>query len=274
MISRYRSPALSGVLAIISSTSRRVSRGSSIPFGHTASYVNDRNIAWNYDSAGNIKDDTMSHTYDVLSRQTNAHDLTTNIDQSYDGDSRPAKRAENRSGFISSLYYVRSSVLGGQVVSELNTTGQNAGTHKTHIYVNGSEIALYDSWINVVIGRLSNPVTGSGWQETDPLGGYVGFVDPFPANPDTDYASLHPGEALFFQDANPFDSGSGCTQDEMPTDCNWQARQLENGTVGVRVGLGRNIYAINNYQRGLGGYWRSMPTPSEPGGPTEPERCG
>lgn len=144
--------------------------------GYTATYVNDRNTAWNYDSAGNIKDDTMSHTYDVLSRQTNAHDFSTSIDQSYDGDSRPAKRLENRSGYESAIYYVRSSVLGGQVVTELNTAGQNNHTHKTHVYVNGSEIALYDSWFNLVLLRLSNPVTGSGWQETDPLGGLIGFV--------------------------------------------------------------------------------------------------
>ena len=87
-------------------------------------------------------------------------------------------------------YFVRSSVLGGQVVTELNTSGINSGTHKTHVYLNGTEIALYDSWLNVVIGKLSNPVTGSGWQELDPLGGYVGFADPFAQNPNTTYDSL------------------------------------------------------------------------------------
>ncbi|MEK6301043.1 MAG: hypothetical protein AABO41_10005 [Acidobacteriota bacterium] len=150
--------------------------------GYTATYVNDRNIAWNYDSAGNIKDDTMSHTYDVVSRQTNAHDITTNIDQSYDGDSRAAKRVENRAGYISTIYYLRSSVLGGKPVTELNTAGINSGTHKTHVYVNGSELALYDSWFNLVLWRLSNPVTGSGWQER-PAWRVCWFRGPLPGKP-------------------------------------------------------------------------------------------
>jgi hypothetical protein len=69
----------------------------------------------------------------------------------------------------------------------------------------------------------------------------VGFADPFPQNPNTTYDSLHQGEALYFQDANPFDPGSGCELDRLPTDCSRLARQLENGTVGIQYGAGGKV---------------------------------
>lgn len=194
----------------------------------SGTYVNARNTAWNYDVAGNIKFDTMNHKYDVASRQVNAYDsVGFGIQQSYDGDGQPAKRIENRPSLTTAIttYYVRSSVLGRQVVTELSTTGFRAGTHNTHVYVSGTEIAVYDSWLNQVLTKLSDPVVGRG---LDPLGGLVGFTDPFAQNPNTTYDSLHPGEALYLQDANPFDPGSGCELDGMPTDCSRLTHLLEN----------------------------------------------
>lgn len=153
-------------------------------------------------------------------------------------------------------------MLGGQVVTELSTTGFRAGTHNTHLYVSGTEIAVYDSWLNQVLTKLSDPVVGRG---LDPLGGYLGFSDPFVQNPNTTYDSLHPNEGLYLQDANPFDPGSGCELDGMPTDCSRLARQLENGTVGIQFGAGGKIYDVSNYQVGFGGgMWVSVPTPSDP----------
>lgn len=236
----------------------------------TATYVSDRNTIWSYDAAGNIKFDTLNHKFDVMSRATRISDSIElfTIDQSYDGDGQPAKRIENRPGlnYAITTYYVRSSVLGGQVISELSASGINSGTHKTRVYLNGTEIAIYDSWVNQVLSTLTDPVIGQG---LDPLGGYVGFTDPFVQNPNTTYDSLHPNEGLYLQDANPFDPGSGCELDGLPTDCSRLARQLENGTVGVYIGaagkIGR-VYDISNYQPGFGGggMWVSMPTPSEP----------
>jgi hypothetical protein len=34
--------------------------------GYTATWVNDRNTARDYDSTGNIKHDTMNHNYDLI----------------------------------------------------------------------------------------------------------------------------------------------------------------------------------------------------------------
>jgi hypothetical protein len=92
----------------------------------------------------------------------------------------------------------------------------------------------------------------------------VGFADPFVQNPNTTYDSLHPNEGLYLQDANPFDIGSGCELDGMPTDCSRLAHSLENGTVGVQIGAGGKIFGVNNFQPGFGGIWVSQPTPSDP----------
>ena len=230
--------------------------------------MNDRNSAGVYIASGNITQDTLHHVYDSAGRLTSTGDFIggMSIAQDYDGDGQPVKRIEDRQSLTTPIttYYLRSSVLGGQVVTEVSTTGFRSGTHNTHIYVNGSEIARYDSWLNQVLSKLSNLVTGSGSQELDPLGGYVGFVDPFVQNPNTTYDSLHPGEALYFQDANPFDPGSGCEVDGLPTDCSRLAHELENGTVGIQIGGGGKIYNVSNFQFGFsGGMWVSQPTPSE-----------
>jgi YD repeat-containing protein len=199
----------------------------------TATYVNDRSSSWQHNASGNVTQDTLHHVYDSAGRQTSTDDGigVMSIAQDYDGDGQPGKRVENRPGLTSAIttYYVRSSLLVGQVVTELITTGFRAGTHNTHLYVNGSQLALYDSWLNVVIGKLSNPVTGSGWQELDPLGGYVGFADPFVQNPNTTYDSLHPNEALYLEDGNPFDPGGGCTLDGLPVSCGWAAGRAASG---------------------------------------------
>ena len=203
----------------------------------TATYVNDRNSAWVYNASGNVTQDTLHHVYDAAGRQTSTNDSigVMSIAQDYDGDGQPGKRIEDRQSLTTAIttYYLRSSVLGGQVVTEIIATGFRSGTHNTHLYVNGSEIALYDSWVNQVISRLSNPVTGSGWQELDPLGGLVGFVDPFVQNPNTTYDSLHANEALYLEDGNPFDPGGGCTLDGLPVSCEYAAGRAASGAAAV-----------------------------------------
>ena len=201
----------------------------------TGTYANDRNSSWTYNASGQVTQDMLHHVYNSAGQQTTTNDLIglMSIDQGYDGDGQQGVRVENRQSLTLPIttYYMRSSVLGGQIVTEIITTGFRSGTHNTHIYVNGTELALYDSWLNVIIGRLSNPVTGGGWQEVDPLGGLIGFGDPFAQNPNTTYDSMHPNEALYLEDGNPFDPGGGCTLDGLPVSCSYAAGRAAAGGV-------------------------------------------
>jgi YD repeat-containing protein len=199
---------------------------------YTATYVNDRNAAWNYNASGQVTRDTLQHTYDAAGRKVKAEDIAFNgaqltIEQVYDGDGQVGKRREARPGLDRTIYTVRSTVLGGQVIGELNTAGQN---HRRYVYAGVEEIAEHDGFTNHVIFTHRNPVTGSENDlETDPLGGYVGFSDPFLKNPNADYAEIKGEAPLYLEDGNPFDPGSGCTLDGIPVACDVAARMAGNG---------------------------------------------
>ncbi|HLG15762.1 MAG TPA: hypothetical protein VJH03_14845, partial [Blastocatellia bacterium] len=113
------------------------------PLPTTATYANDRNPAWQYDAAGNvvhavenftnISDSTYDAAGEMINSSQTSDGRTATISQTYDGDGQPAKRIEQRPSHTSTIYYVRSSLLGGQVVTELNAQGQ-----KTRGYVYAS----------------------------------------------------------------------------------------------------------------------------------------
>lgn len=86
----------------------------------TATYTNNRRDGFAYDAAGNLKSDgTQSFTYDATGQQVYAD--WPNLTQWYDGDRLRVKKTEG--GANTPTYYLRSSVLGGQVVAELGAGG-------------------------------------------------------------------------------------------------------------------------------------------------------
>ncbi|MEK6278778.1 MAG: hypothetical protein AABN95_00330 [Acidobacteriota bacterium] len=86
---------------------------------YTATYTNNRRNGFSYDAAGNLMSDgSQSYTYDATGQQATASGA--GLSQSYDGDTLRAKKVENGT---TSTYYLRSSVLGGQVVGEINSDG-------------------------------------------------------------------------------------------------------------------------------------------------------
>ena len=144
---------------------------------------------------------------------------TIHITQLYDGDGLPAYRLETHPGLIdrATIYYVRSSVLGGQTITELKANG---GKRRTYVYAGGGEIARQEKIGNApdsVTWMTRDPITGDEGSITrDPLGGYLGnelsVLEP-------DYAALKGDATTHDTDADPFDSGSGCTLDGVPIDC-------------------------------------------------------
>ncbi|HJP94768.1 MAG TPA: S8 family serine peptidase [Pyrinomonadaceae bacterium] len=121
-------------------------------------YVNNRlttnpwtGATMSYDAAGNLTNDGyQSYTYDATGQQTSAS--ATALTQSYDGDGLRVKKVE--SGVTA--YYVRSSVLGGQVVCELNSAGT---WWRGYVYLGNQLLAL--QYGNAVSWVHQDPVTKS-----------------------------------------------------------------------------------------------------------------
>jgi hypothetical protein len=208
----------------------------------TAVYVNDRNTTWSYDDAGNLKNDGAGRvtTYDVANRVTKWETLFDSISQKYDGDGQAVRRVETRSDpfFTSTIYYLRSTVMGGLAVAEINSS---AKLEVGYIYANSMEIARYrkpsSSQAFEVQWSHAEPMTGDRIEAgvsitTDPLGGLVPGSDPFVV-PNVDYGDLLGERTSHTSDSDPFSLGSGCTLDGVPIDCNLAVGLANQGAASV-----------------------------------------
>jgi YD repeat-containing protein len=182
---------------------------------------------------------------------------TLTISQSYDGDGRSTKRVETKTQSTPFYvpvtteqvdYYVSSSVLGGRVITELNSGGQK---DKTNVYAGSELIAeqqLYYGGEQGLTWKQSNPVTGTevaqntangltSRAEYDPFGLELGHSDPYLDNAEPDYASLA-GGSFYRSGGNPFDSRGGCEWNGVPMgDCRmlgFIARTQDMVGIGVR----------------------------------------
>jgi RHS repeat-associated protein len=116
-------------------------------------------------------DGYQSYAYDATGQQTYAS--STVLTQSYDGDRLRVKKVE--SGVTT--YYLRSSVLGRQVISEINSSG---GLQRGYVYLGNQLLALQQnsqvSWVHQDPITKSQRVTNSSGTVTsaidlDPWGG-------------------------------------------------------------------------------------------------------
>lgn len=89
-----------------------------------------------YDQAGNMTNDGWQQfTYDATGQQTTAS--YSGMTQWYDGDRLRVKKQE----YGVTTYYLRSSVLGDQVLAELDANGQ---MKRGYVYLGGQMVALQD----------------------------------------------------------------------------------------------------------------------------------
>ena len=140
----------------------------------TATYTNNKRIGLTYDAAGNLINDVgLNYTYDATGQQASASYSGYLLQQYYDGNGLRVKKSEN--GAIT--YYLRSSVLGGQVVAEISGAGV---LQRGYVYLGGQLLAVQQSnavsWIHQDPFVKSKRVTnGSGnivsTIELDPWGG-------------------------------------------------------------------------------------------------------
>jgi hypothetical protein len=179
----------------------------------TASWVNGRNTAWQYDANGSVRfDNDFEYTYDAKGLNSKARNLSDNlwISQTNNADGWMTKRSTgDATATFSTTYYLRSTVLGGKVVAEYNAGGQQ---QKRFVYLDGQLLGSEPSDPSNFHLHHVNPLTGSRgesfWSgvggayfatvEPDSSGVIdVGFSDPNDVPPpppeEPDIASIVPG---------------------------------------------------------------------------------
>ncbi len=214
----------------------------------SASYSNGRNTSslWQYDADGRaVREAGLKYTYDAAGRNVVTSSILVNnftggrVTQSRDGDGFEIKREETRQGGTEVGYRLRSSVLGENVVTELNSNGQKL---KTYVYLGGERLAEQDG--GFVVWKHTNPLTGSEGssftsglyipeKELDPMLVDVGFEDPY----------------LYFEEPNPDslkllggNSNGQCMVEGMAWDCMSAQRLVELGVADEVVPS--TVYAV------------------------------
>lgn len=143
-------------------------------------YANNRRNGYNYDASGNLTYDGGQHyTYDAAGRQT-ASDFT-DLHQYYDGDGLRVKKTENSSSLVQ--YYLRSSMLGGQVLAEINYAG---GWQRGFVYAGSALLAVQQSGVYFV---HEDPVTKSKRVTAATDGSVQSVVELDPWGADTSHSS-------------------------------------------------------------------------------------
>ena len=139
----------------------------------TATYTNNKRNGLTYDLAGNLTNDGLqSFTYDATGQAATASSTGYALQQNYDGNGLRGKRVENGTA----TYYLRSSVLDGQVVAEISS---DTVWRRGYVYLGGQLIAVQYGgvlWMHQDPFAKSKRVTdGSGNVvssiELDPWGG-------------------------------------------------------------------------------------------------------
>src|SRR6185369_1981375 len=118
------------------------------------SYTGNRRNGFSYDAAGNLTNDIgQNFTYDVTGQQTAS--TYTNLQNTYDGDGLRVKRTEDG---LPQTYYLRSSVLDGQVVAEIIWNGSSWQWSRGYVYLGSQILAVQQGGVNWM---HEDPVTKS-----------------------------------------------------------------------------------------------------------------
>ncbi len=145
------------------------------------SYTNNRRNGFSYDASGNLTNDIgQAFTYDATGQQTASS--YTNLQNFYDGDGLRVKRTED--GMAPTLY-LRSSVLGGQVVAEIVWASVSWQWSRGYVYLGSQLLALQQ---NGVYWMHEDPVTKSK-RVTNSAGTVVSTVELDPWGADTPRSS-------------------------------------------------------------------------------------
>ncbi len=139
---------------------------------YTATFTNNKMNGMIYDSAGNLTDagGGWAFTYDATGQQ--ATSAIGNVQNVYDGDRLRGKKTE----YGVTTYYLRSSVLGGQIVAEI---AANSDWARGYVYLGSELLAVQQAgvyWVHEDPFVKSKRITNSAGTvvsvvELDPWGG-------------------------------------------------------------------------------------------------------
>jgi YD repeat-containing protein len=206
---------------------------SSAPNTDTATYTNNRRSNWSYNAEGKpistpatSTDLPRTMTYDAAGRMVSSVETgpfnTVTYSPAYDGDGKLVRESSSVSPGVSQLsYVVRSTVLGGEVLTRLDASGNKL---TTHVPAEGLLFATQRSSGApgpFVMMTHRNPlgITEGNKAVYDPLGNYIPFTasgDPRP--PAGSYNSASMG-GLSSAQSNPDSYAVGCVMDGLPTNC-------------------------------------------------------
>lgn len=229
-------------------------------YGAPVNFENNR-LPWaTYSAAGQITHDGRSYTYDANGQMTL---LGGEITYAYDGDGRLAK-SSNLKNIYPPVYHLRSSVLGGAVVSEMSPHPSNPNGRRDLIYANGELLAIHG------VSRTTSGVDSHsvGLQHSDAMamsqratnlsnlgGGPNTELDPFGAdmslnNPYTQPPPELPDETdpTFPETGNPQRFlGMGCNWNGLPVDCPYLMDQIS-----------KRAESLPTYRVDVGAVWRTV----------------
>jgi hypothetical protein len=207
-----------------------------------STYANDRNNGWQHDEAGNLKDTApivgggQEYTYNAAGRMSETMGPSGTFTVEYDRDGREVKRTEG----ATSTYYVRSAVLDGRTISEVNGSGLKI---RTFVYAGSQRLARqgesgglkfeHTDPASTSVRRTNSSGSETLRLELDPLGvetssSSTGPPPPFP----------NPGGLYGF----PGNPSTGCYLDKQPMPCSVVAAALNAGWVQSVVLPGHSLY--------------------------------
>lgn len=138
-------------------------------------YTGNRRNGFSYDAAGNLTNDLgQTFTYDATGQQATASYGGYLLQQTYNGDGLRVKKVENGTTTL----YLRSTVLGGKVVAELNSSG---GWMRGYVYLGSNLLAVQQGG---VYWMHEDPVTKSK-RVTNGAGAIVSTIETDPWGADT-----------------------------------------------------------------------------------------
>jgi YD repeat-containing protein len=237
----------------------------------SAVYVNNRRNGWGYDSDGrNIAIEDRNYYFDAAGRTSRMEapmwisalgsSITKVMDSSYDGDGQKVKEGiwdyYNYDPAVT-RYYLRSSVLKGAIIAEIDGAGQ-----KQAGYVYAGERVLAKQTENQVSWKHTSPAGTSEYNST-PFGSYArNEFDPFgsdvtlsaTAPPENPPAPGEIGEGRFggimdSRYSDIFDT-NGCVVDGMPESCTVAAAMVNFGT-GNSTGLLSTTFNMASFAQSL-----------------------
>ncbi len=224
-------------------------------FTTSDTYLNNRRADWGYDAEGNLLAGAdSSYTYDAAGRISTvaSFDPVGSTIRGLDGTGQQVRTDETaydeqtQTSTTTTKYYLRSSVLGGQVLTEIAADG---GKLRTFVYAGGSVLAWQVQqgtgervvWehrdASGASFRTTDP-TGYPWgladeeepAELDPTGANAGFHAPLivPPPPDEGSDSLLPYPRF----SDPRRPGVTYAVDGIPVTVDYFFQQLETSTHG------------------------------------------